>query len=174
VTNSNSIRAGSTDDLDAMVEFRLEMFREMGWTDESRLTELAPRYRDYLKQRLAAGDAVFWVAADDGRVIGAVALLWEQVPPTVRNLTGRRAYVFGLYVRSGHRRRGIAKQLAQTAIGFARDSGAEVVALHSSEEGKGLYRRLGFVDSPEMRLFTEPSSAAWSPVERPAREQESS
>jgi GNAT superfamily N-acetyltransferase len=155
--------AHTDDDLDTLVGFRLAMFRDMGWTDESRLTELAPRYASYLREHLESGDFTGWIAEKNGRAVAAVGLLWERVPPTVRNLSGRQAYVLGLYVVPDARRKGIARTLITTAVQHARDFGADVVSLHYSPAGQGLYQQLGFVESPEMRLFTDPTSASWAP-----------
>jgi len=159
-----TVRTAHADaDFEALVAFRLAMFRDMGWTDEARLAELAPRYEAYLREHFSAGDFTGWIAEKDGRPVASVGLLWERVPPTVRNLSGRQAYVLGLYVVPEWRRQGIARQLVGTAVTHARDFGADVVSLHYSPAGQGLYQQLGFVESPEMRLFTDPASAAWAP-----------
>jgi GNAT superfamily N-acetyltransferase len=106
---------------------------------------------------------VAWIAEKNGEPVGGVALLWERVPPTVRNLSGRQAYILAAYVVPEHRRQGIAHLLIETALRHAREQGADVVSLHYSPAGKGLYQQFGFAESPEMRLFTDPSSAAWAP-----------
>jgi GNAT superfamily N-acetyltransferase len=139
------------------------MFRDMGWTDEERLAQLAPAYARYVTDARAAGDFAAWIAEKEGEPVGGVGLLWERVPPTVRNLSGRQAYILAAYVTPDHRREGIAHQLIEAAIKHARANGADVVSLHYSPAGKGLYEKFGFVESPEMRLFTDPASAAWSP-----------
>ena len=157
------IRTAGVGDLPALVAFRLEMFREMGWTDEARLDELAPAYESYVREHLEAGDFTGWVAEEASSAVGVVGLLWERVPPTVRNLSGRQAYVLSLYVEPAVRRRGIASALLDTAVAHARAHGAEVVALHASPAARALYEREGFSESPEYRLFTDPGSAAWSP-----------
>jgi ribosomal protein S18 acetylase RimI-like enzyme len=150
-------------DFATLVEFRLAMFRDMGWTDEARLSELAPRYAAYLREHFSAGDFTGWIAEKDGRPVASVGLLWERVPPTVRNLSGRQAYVLGLYVIPEARRQGIARSLLDRAVAHARDFGADVVSLHYSPDGQDLYRKYGFVESPEMRLFTDPTSSQWAP-----------
>jgi len=157
------IRIATPDDVPALVEFRLAMFRDMGWADESRLEELAPRYEAYVREHAADGEFVAWVAEKDGTAVGSVAVLWERVPPTVRNLSGRQAYVMSMYVVPCERRQGLAKRLIGVAVDYARSAGADVVSLHFSPAGQGLYEGLGFKVSPEMRLFTDPSSAAWAP-----------
>lgn len=157
------IRLATPADVRTLVDFRMEMFRDMGWTDEGRLTELAPRYAEYVRDASARGDFVAWIAEQDGQPIGGAGVLWERVPPTVRNLSGRQAYILSVYVRPAFRRRGIANDLVESALAYAKDSGAEVIALHASPTGRALYERHGFVESPEMRLFTSASVASWSP-----------
>ena len=164
MTSENlSVRAATDNDIPTLVEFRLAMFRDMGWTDESRLAELAPLYASYVREHAAAGDFVGWIGEVEGVAVAAVGLLWERVPPTVRNLSGRQAYIMSMYVVPKMRRRGIAKQLVAAAVDHARAYGADVVSLHCAPAGQALYEGLGFVDSPEMRLFTDPASAAWAP-----------
>lgn len=161
------IRLAGPEDLPLLVEFRHAMFRDMGWMDEERLAELGPRYETYVREANARGDFEAWIAEVDGVVAGGVGLLWEHVPPTVRNLSGKQAYILAVYVRPEFRRRGIAHSLIEAALAYAREHGADVVSLHYSPAGKGLYEKFGFRPSPEMRLFTDPTSAAWAP-EAPA------
>ncbi len=164
MTSENlTIREAHPGDLQTLVEFRLNMFRDMGWTDEERLAVLSPLYAAYVREHLADGGFVAWIAEQDGAVVGAVGLLWERVPPTVRNLSGRQAYIMSMYVVPEKRRLGIAGGLIEVAVDHAREHGADVVSLHYSPAGQGLYERLGFVASPEMRLFTDPHSAEWAP-----------
>lgn len=157
------LRSATESDLPVLTAFRGQMFRDMGWTDEERLEQLAPRYEAYLRERWGVGEFASWIAEQDGQAVGAVSVLWERVPPTVRNLSGRQAYILGLYVVPSGRRQGIARRLLESALTYARDEGADVVALHYSPAGRGLYEQLGFVESPEMRLFTDAASASWSP-----------
>ena len=164
MTSANPIiRRAHPGDMDTLVEFRLNMFRDMGWTDEERLKVLAPLYAAYVSEHLASGDFVAWIAEQYGSVVGAVGLLWERVPPTVRNLSGRQAYIMSVYVVPEMRRQRTAFRLIEVAVDHAKAEGADVVSLHYSPEGQELYERLGFAVSPEMRLFTDPLSAEWAP-----------
>jgi len=157
------IRLATEDDLETLVAFRSAMFRDMGWTDEARLADLEPLYAAYVSDVMARGEFVSWIAEREGVAAAAVSLLWERVPPTVRNMTGRQAYILAMYVAPEHRRQGLAHALIETAVAYARENGADVVALHHSPAGRGLYEKLGFVESPEMRLFTSSVAAAWAP-----------
>lgn len=163
MTSPAHIRRATDDDLPTLVEFRREMFRDMGWADEARLEELGPLYADYVRSATLRGDFAAWIAEEDGVAVGGIGLLWERVPPTVRNVSGLQAYILAVYVQPHARRRGIAHDMLRTAIDYARENGADVISLHYSPAGRGLYEKFGFAVSPEMRLFTEPASAAWAP-----------
>jgi GNAT superfamily N-acetyltransferase len=157
------IRRANDDDIALLVEHRLAMFRDMGWTDEGRLDALALRYAEYLSLARVRDQFTAWIAEDGAGPVGSVGLLWELVPPTVRNLSGTQAYVLALYVIPSRRRHGVATRLLDQAVTHARSNGVDVVSLHHSPAGRGLYERFGFVESPEMRLFTDPASATWAP-----------
>ena len=60
--------------------------------------------------------------------VAAVGLLWERVPPTVRNMSGRQAYIMSMYVVPSMRRRGVAKQLITTAVDHAREPASKPAA----------------------------------------------
>lgn len=158
-----SIRYAGPADVRTLVDFRTAMFRDMGWQDEDRLSQVAVRYAEYVRDASARGDFVSWIAEHRDEVVGGAALLWERVPPTVRNISGQQAYILSIYVRPAWRRQGIAGRLVSTVVSYARENGAEVISLHYSPAGKGLYEKHGFAAAPEMRLFTDPTAAAWSP-----------
>ncbi len=152
-------RSVTLDDIPDVVEFRTRMFRELGWRNEQRLLEVEPLFAAYLAEALPAGDCAGMVAEyldADGvvRPAGTVVLVWQRVPPGVRNLAGIQAYALGMYVLPEMRRRGVARTLMLKSIDCAADHGASLVTLHASEFGRPLYERLGFTLTDEMRFFT--------------------
>jgi ribosomal protein S18 acetylase RimI-like enzyme len=168
-------RCATLADVETLCHFRSRMFTEMGWSDAKRLADLGVAYAEYLRDTLASGEAAGWIAetvADPGdaavgepRAIGGACLVWKRVPPSLRNPDGREAYILGVYVDPVWRRKGVARGLVGAAIVQAREQGAAVVTLHASDEGRLVYQGLGFVDSHEMRLFTEHAPApAWVPA----------
>jgi GNAT superfamily N-acetyltransferase len=157
----------SVDDIGTVVEFRTRMFRELGWRDEARLLQVEPLFARYLEETLPAGDCSGFVAEHldaDGelRPAGTVVLVWQRVPPTVRNLEGIQAYALGMYVVPELRRRGVAMELMSRTVGCAAERGAALVTLHASELGLPLYERMGFTLTSEMRFFTRNAPrSAW-------------
>ena len=153
-----------------MVDFRVRMFREMGWSDETTFDTFAPRAAEHLREGFAAGTCNGFIAeetAEDGArsVVGTVSLVWQRVAPSVRNLDGRQVYVLGMFVAPERRRRGIARALISACVACATEGGAPLISLHASDEGRPLYEQLGFIASSEMRRFTEHAGpAAWTPA----------
>ena len=164
------IRPATAADVDTMVAFRVRMFREMGWSDESRFDSFIPAATAHLREGFSAGSCNGFVAeatGEDGSraTVAVVALVWQQVAPTVRNIEGRVAYILGMFVVPEWRRRGIARTLMTATVQCAIEQHAPLVTLHASDEGRLLYEQLGFVSAPEMRLFTEHSlPGAWVPA----------
>jgi len=166
-----AFRPATVDDIATIVGFRTRMFRELGWQDEERLAAVEPLFSAYLAEKVPSGECSGWIAelADEsGSVVpaGSVIVIWQRVPPGVRNLAGVQAYVLGMYVLPELRRRGVARALMTRAVECAADSGAPLITLHASDYGRPLYESLGFTASSEMRLFTQKASpAAWGGLE---------
>lgn len=110
-----------------------------------------------MKQSLAAagfvaGGAALMVAEDGGRVAGSVAYYAPgRSTPAIfpRDWASLRA----LAVDPGLRSRGIGRRLTEACIQRARQDGAAVIGLHTSEAmvvARSLYERMGFAIVSEL------------------------
>lgn len=91
------------------------------------------------RERYGGRAAGFWVADDEGSVVGSVA---------IRPKDGTTCELKRLYLRSDRRGAGLGQRLYEHAEAFARAAGYERIWLDSSRRfGKAhaLYRRNGFV-----------------------------
>jgi GNAT superfamily N-acetyltransferase len=61
-------------------------------------------------------------------------------------------------VEPHHRRKGLARNITDALIEWCKQNGFQSVALHASEFGRGLYEKLGFRPTNEMRLVFLPPS----------------
>ena len=86
--------------------------------------------------------AALWIALVDDQVAGSVAL----------REAGDGVYVLKrMYLDPSQRGRGIGKRLLGTALDWAREHGAEVISLDTTESmvaARGLYEAAGFVQVP--------------------------
>ncbi|HEY1976985.1 MAG TPA: GNAT family N-acetyltransferase [Candidatus Baltobacteraceae bacterium] len=148
-----AIRAGTLEELDRYADFWMAMFEEVGnYTESDFARDWRARFRQYLACRIEAGEARFFVAVDDGEIVGtAGALIADGYPYVVHGI--KRGYIFGVRVDPEQRGRGIATRLTQEAVAFLRDLGCERVRLHASRFGRRAYERLGFVPTNEMELL---------------------
>lgn len=99
-------------------------------------------------------------AEDDDPVVGAA---WVALVPRVpRPGAPHRlsADIQSVFVLPEHRGRGAGRGLVAAACAHAVSVGAERITVHSSEAAVGLYQELGFADSPRLRQFLAPTTAA--------------
>ena len=68
---------------------------------------------------------------------------------------GPEAIILNVFTERAWRRRGLARQLMEQVIAWARAHGVVRLVLHASAEGRPLYERLGFEPTNEMRYTGE-------------------
>jgi len=100
--------------------------------------------RDELTALVSSENSTFWIARypdEKGAIAGMLAVALYRVP------TGMRSIVEDVVVDEKMRRLGVAEALMNSAINFAREAGANGVALTSNpqrEAANKLYQSLGF------------------------------
>jgi len=149
-----TIRRAVAGDAALIARQRRCMFEDMGETDASKLAVMAAESLPWLSRKLSANEYLGWfaVAPDDSLAAGAGLWIIEW-PPTMMDLSGRRGMILNVYVHREHRRRGLARQLTQTALDWCRENRITVVTLHASRDGRPVYEQLGFQPTNEMRLL---------------------
>lgn len=151
-TPAPSLRPSTLADLETHVAHRIAMFRDMEMGSEEGLKRMAEAFRNLLRGWLVTGQCRGLVVEDQGRVVASVMMLLKDTMPTPVTPLSVRGYLFNVYTEPSHRRRGLAARLTDAALDLARDLGIEIVELHASLEAEGLYQRMGFVPTSEMRL----------------------
>jgi GNAT superfamily N-acetyltransferase len=124
------------------------------------LVETAPKWvqetSSYMAQGLADGSIIAAVARNSsGAVVSAAAATFRRSVPSPRFPRGDGAYVHSVSTLPAFRHRGISRALMERLLEELRSRGLEMVELHASWQGEGLYRALGFVDrtnGKELRL----------------------
>lgn len=104
-------------------------------------------------------------ALGPGRVPGHRYVAWldgEPIGKAYLSLAGAPgvAAFYGMSVRPQARGRGIAKDLSLTLLARAQDQGCHRLVIHSSDAGRELYRRLGFVENAVFPVYA--SGSIWS------------
>ena len=100
-----------------------------------------PLTREQLARIVADRATTFFVAEDEGRIVGSLTLVAFEIP------TGRRAWIEDVVTDTAVRRKGVASALVDAALAHAAAIGARTVDLTSRPErgeANNLYLKLGF------------------------------
>jgi GNAT superfamily N-acetyltransferase len=118
---------------------------------EAILDSMSRAFEPWVKQRIAEGKYLGWIAEDGERVAGSAGLLIVDWPPhTLHPESNERAYLLNVFVEPEFRKRGLAHSLIECCLAEARRRGIRVVTLHSSDAGRSVYEKLGFHPTSEM------------------------
>jgi len=152
-----SVREARLDDVPLLFKARRNMFSELGTSVRPEDMAVVDSALEEFVQKQAEIGPIGFVAEDEtGEMVGAVSISHEVVQPSLHNPTGKQTTLYGMWVRPASRRRGVARALVATAVEASRAAGAGAVSLMASDTGRDLYRSLGFVAVPAMRLSFQP------------------
>jgi GNAT superfamily N-acetyltransferase len=164
-----SIRLATPADAALIAHHRVRMFQDMGQLPPAAVDPLREAAENFLAEALARGEYVGWLLAPEAEpdkvVAGAGVQLRRALPHPIDPgsgevgvASGRHGIVLNVFTEPDWRRQGLAERLMRQILDWARDQGLDRLVLHASEQGRGLYQRLGFVATNEMR-FTGDLSA---------------
>ena len=129
------------------------MFRDMNYKDEVALNSMAGKFRVWLVEHLNVGDYLAWLAiAPDSSIAAGTGLWLMDWPPHMIGRDSRRGNILNVYTAEKFRRRGLARQLMETALAWCRENRVDTIVLHASPGGRSLYEEMGFAPTNEMRL----------------------
>ena len=148
-------RAGELEEVARVLGAAFEQYRPQGF--EGYL-------RDVANVRSRVGLADLFVAVEAGRVVGT-ATLYRPNPPHSDRQPWPRAWASLrlLAVEPSHRGRGIGRMLTDARLRRARELGAPVVVLHTTElfeVSRSMYRRMGWQRAPEYDHWPLPGLCA--------------
>jgi GNAT superfamily N-acetyltransferase len=113
----------------------------------------------FIKTGLEEGSLRVWLAEVNGAVVAGGAVLIFGHPSIPNDLNPQRALILNMYTEPEHRRRGYAKVIVETIVGWCCTQGFASVSLHASDAGRHLYEVLGFTPTNEMRLLSSKARA---------------
>ena len=132
------------------------MFVDMNYRDAVALDTMLAAFLPWLREKMAAGEYLAWVAcAEDGSIAAGLGLWLMDWPPHMIGPGSRRGNILNVYTEPPFRRQGIARRLMETALEWCKAKGIRAVILHASADGRKLYESLGFRATNEMRLVLD-------------------
>jgi GNAT superfamily N-acetyltransferase len=134
------------------------MFREMGYRDEAALDKMCQAFRPWLERRMRHNEYLAWFAVEqavdhDGAVAAGLGLWLMDWPPHMIGPGAPRGNILNVYTRPESRRMGLARRLMDAALAWCSLNQVRAVILHSSDDGRQLYKSLGFEPTNEMRIL---------------------
>jgi pyroglutamyl-peptidase len=139
------IRRATVEDIEVLVEMRLALQREIGALYADAPAEgAAEANRKYLQWAVPAGEFLAWVAEADGKLVACSGLVFYSRMPGMHGLASHEAYVMNMYTHPAYRRLGIASELLNHMIQFAKSRGARRVWLRATAMGRPVYEKMGF------------------------------
>jgi len=161
-----TIRVAMESDAATIAWHRARMWQDMGELPTDLFEPLRATCEPHLKQRLASGDYIGWLAcpaaSPDLIVAGAGVHLRGVMPhplkvgrDTVAIADGRHGTIVNVFTEPEWRRRGVAALLMKQIIAWSREERLDRLVLHASAAGRALYEKMGFVTTNEMRLAND-------------------
>lgn len=145
------IRTATKDDIEDLMNVRLEMLRIVNNLSDSETfdTTLIEQSRNYFLN----GNQTTVIAVDKNKIIGCATISYINIMPTYSHSTGNRAHLMNVYTNKNYRRQGIAKQMVSMLIEEAKSKGATEISLDATEDGRPLYKNLGFTENKEAMVL---------------------
>ena len=141
------IRQASVNDIDMLLEWRMEVLRHVfGTQNNDDVQNLYSANMEYYKEAIPRGDHVAVFAEIEGITAGCGGLCLYRELPSPDNPTGQCAYLMNIYTRQEYRKQGIGKSVVEWLVSYAKKQGITKIYLETSECGRSLYESLGFSD----------------------------
>jgi GNAT superfamily N-acetyltransferase len=148
-----SVSKAGLRDLDSLVHQRREMWKALGVRNTEQHVKGDRVYKRWARARLRNHELMAWIVKSaDGRVAGGGCVWLEPVQPRPQWSSMVQPYLLSMYTEPEFRNRGVASMVVKEAVKWCKENGYERLMLHASEMGRGLYSRLGFKRTWEMRL----------------------
>ena len=149
-----SYKKATIDDLEFLVETRIEVLRAANNLDKSvDMTVIKEQSYDYYKKSLSNKTHIAYLVFDGEKFVGAGGISFFRVIPTFNNPSGNKAYIMNMYTSPSYRRKGIANKTLDLLVLSAKERGISSISLEATEMGRPLYEKYGFIKmNDEMEL----------------------
>ncbi|MHA1135681.1 MAG: GNAT family N-acetyltransferase [Candidatus Thorarchaeota archaeon] len=142
------IRIATTSDSEWVLHHRIEMFKDMGESEES-LSETTKLTKEYL-ERDWTKDYLYFLVEDGTKVIGGCGISTFRIPPQLSQPTGTYAYLSNMFIEPEYRGKGVGRALLDYAVDYCKSEQIGLLFLHASDKGLPLYKSAEFVSSERL------------------------
>lgn len=133
---------------------RIELFQELEEVSkDADCTQLESATKQYYVSHINK-DLISWGVFREGQLAATGSLCLFTRIPYNENLSGLEGYILNIYTSKQFRGNGFANQILDNMIEYSYKNNIKRLWLNSSEQGKHLYTKKGFIQkNNEMELF---------------------
>jgi ribosomal protein S18 acetylase RimI-like enzyme len=148
------IRPATTADAPLIAQHRKRMWEDAGNLGEPSLDAMLQPFIEWATQRIVTGEYRHWFALNEHHeVIGGGGVWYMDFPVGLFDLSGKRGHILNIYTEPAYRGQGIAKHLMELCIADCRAEKCGTITLNATAQGRPIYERLGFADSPTFMIL---------------------
>ena len=144
-------RIATISDCEELTKLRMKMREELDMDFKSEL--IYEKTLDFFKRNIVNGTHIAFICENDKQMIATVGITLFEIMPTTQHPNGRVARLMNMYVEPSHRNKGIAKELLNLVMEYAKKQQIEKVMLNPSRMGRTLYENYGFQQLADEYVF---------------------
>jgi GNAT superfamily N-acetyltransferase len=139
------IRRVRLDDMDALIELRINCLRAMDGLTEEQEAQIREMLEPYFTEHLDR-DLIAAAAEEDygNEIVSTAFLVISEWPPKPSSITGRIGTLLNVFTYPEYRSKGTATKVVSFLLEEAKRINVSVVDLTASPDGKPIYEKLGF------------------------------
>lgn len=132
-----------------------EIWQEKGLKlSKQQAIELEQAYAHKLATELNNNTCRAWIAEDTQKPVASGAITLVSYVPNPSDLSPYVAYLHSMYTEKAHRKQGYAQSIINKILEHCRSNSINRVTLNASNQGKGVYEKIGFHSSHDfMKLY---------------------
>ena len=135
-------RIATISDCETLTDLRMKMRKELDSGFTSKL--IYEETLDFFKRNIKNGTHIAFVCEHNKVMIATVGITLFEIMPTTKQPNGKVARLMNMYVEPFYRNKGIAKELLNCVMAYAKEHQIGKVMLNPSNMGKSLYENYGF------------------------------
>ena len=139
-------RKATVGDIADLAKIRSVFIQEAAGCSETERDKLETANKDYFQSALADDSFVAWIALDGDKIAATSGLSFYIVPPSIKNIDGRVAYIMNMFTFPEYRKQGIGTELFNRIVEEAKIRGYRKIMLNATDMGKPIYEKYGFKD----------------------------
>ena len=135
-------RRAASKDINAFVQNRIEFVTSIRKIKD--IESFERNTKAYLVENIDSDKLIIFIAVDGDDIISScMACIFETVP-LPGCLNGKSAELLNVYTKEMHRHKGHSRKLLELIIEEMKKVGVEKIHLTYTEDGVGLYEKMGF------------------------------